>query len=439
MKKTIPILILTAVLIGAVTLVICPLPTGTAEYTYTIAQDGATITGYYGTSAKIKIPSYLGGYPVVRIESLGGADKENHDGTAHAKLTSIILPNGIEFIGRAAFEGCERLTYVYIPASLICVFETFDNCPKLKKIEVSPDNKRYFSDSQGILYERGGQWTEWNKGNVYLTRCPPGKTGAITVPKNVTTISPASFGNCKNITSIDILSKETHIAGGAFEGCERLTSINIPAMATDIRPYTFKDCTSLTSITLPDSVDRIGEAAFSGCTSLTSITLPAKMKEIGESAFENCTALKEITIPSGVKEISGKTFSGCTSLASIEIPEKITALRYEAFMNCTSLTAVTFKNKNTAIVEETSEKDVYEDTGHQTYYMGRFTYRPTFLGCENLTTVYGIPDGAVESFAEKQRVTFIPLNELRKREFLYKLCAAVLLFEVVRYGNPLPV
>lgn len=47
----------------------------------------------------------------------------------------------------------------------------------------------------------------------------------------------------------------------------------------------FGDCTNLTNIEIPNSVTSIGNLAFSGCTGLTEINIPDSVTEIGDYAF----------------------------------------------------------------------------------------------------------------------------------------------------------
>ena len=72
MKKVLSLILCAAVLLVAIPL--SPLPVEAAveqtsgDYTYTVTDGEASITGYNGTGGDVTIPSTLDGYPVVSIE-----------------------------------------------------------------------------------------------------------------------------------------------------------------------------------------------------------------------------------------------------------------------------------------------------------------------------------------------------------------------------------
>ena len=91
----------------------------------------------------IEIPSRLGDLPVRRISY--GAFK-HCDG-----LTSVIIPNGIKFIGAGAFSGCNSLSMVEIPEDIWISPGSFLGCNFLRRIVVRSDPariKRLFSNKK---------------------------------------------------------------------------------------------------------------------------------------------------------------------------------------------------------------------------------------------------------------------------------------------------
>lgn len=94
------------------------------QFTYTLADGKATVTGYIGILTEVTVPDTLGGCPVVAI-----ADDAFRSQTM---LTSVELPSGVECIGWFAFFGCTSLKSVYIPGSVTSIgYDAFSNCPKL--------------------------------------------------------------------------------------------------------------------------------------------------------------------------------------------------------------------------------------------------------------------------------------------------------------------
>ena len=109
---------------------------------------------------------------------------------------------------------------------------------------------------------------------------------------------------------------------------------------TSIEQNVFGDCANLTSIELPDGLISIGPNAFGDCTNLTSIELPDGLTYIGPSAFKRCASLTYINIPDGVTSIEEYTFFLCKNLTSIDIPSSMACIGSSAFKFCGSLTSV---------------------------------------------------------------------------------------------------
>jgi hypothetical protein len=149
-------------------------------------------------------------------------------------LTTINIPNGVDYIGRNAFRGCTSLTSISFPKTI----KSYDflnplaNTPNLETIYVDPDNELYRSEGNSLIR---------NKDNILLS----GTKNSI-IPHGV-----------------------TKIEWNAFEGCTGLTKINIPNSVTTIEWSAFTGCTSLTSIHIPISVTKISGGVFYGCSKLT--------------------------------------------------------------------------------------------------------------------------------------------------------------------------
>ena len=259
-------------------------------------------------------------YNVVRISNNAFKDCNN--------ITSIEIPEGIEFIGTHSFDGCSSLTSLTIPNSVTTIGEyAFQNCSGLTNVTVSEAvtsiNKSLFSGCSSLT--------------------------SITIPNSVTAIGESTFFGCSSLTNITIPSSVTTIGGSAFAGCSSLASITIPNSVTNISWRAFLNCSNLTNITIPSSVTAIGGSAFAGCSSLTSITIPNSVTAIGENAFEGCSSLASITIPNSVTRIQSYTFYDCSSLASITTPNSVTEIGQAAFSGCSSLTSITIPNSVTNI------------------------------------------------------------------------------------------
>ena len=80
------------------------------DYEYTVSNNKATITRYYGRSGSVTIPSKIGGYTVTSIGSYAFS--------YCSSLTSVTIPDSVTSIGYGVFYGCSSLTNVTIPKSV---------------------------------------------------------------------------------------------------------------------------------------------------------------------------------------------------------------------------------------------------------------------------------------------------------------------------------
>ena len=206
------------------------------------------------------------------------------------KIKTIIVEEGITYIGDSAFQGCSSLTTATIPDSLTEIGQmVFYSCSSLT---------------------------------------------SISLPDNLERIGSGAFSGCSSLTGITIPNSVTAIDGGVFSRCSSLTSINIPDSVTIIESYVFSDCSGLTSITIPENVTSIESGAFKGCTGLTSITIPDKVTRIMDYAFSGCSGLTSITIPESVTRLWDYAFEDCSGLTSITIPDGIKYIGKDVFSNC---------------------------------------------------------------------------------------------------------
>ena len=318
---------------------------------------------------------------------------------SNTNITSYDL-TGVDIIAGGAFYGCNSLTSITIPNSVISIGErAFYNCTALTEINFNAANMNDLSygnlvfsyagqDGIGITVNIG---TNVEKIPAYLFYPYYNSSYA---PK-IVIVNFAENNQCKSIGEY------------AFEDCSNLIEITIPDGVTSIGESAFRDCSSLTEITIPDSVTNIGGSAFSNCTALTEINfnainmgvvtdgnilndypfygigeagkelvvniganverIPARLfyysenitevtfaensqcKSVGEEAFYRCSTLAEITIPDSVTSIGNNAFRNCSRLISFTIPDSVTSIGESTFYYCSSLTEITIPDSVTSI------------------------------------------------------------------------------------------
>ena len=191
-------------------------------------------------------------------------------------LTAVNLHDGVTEIGESAFFWCVGLTELNIPAGVTRIGESaFVKC---RKVAVSPDNARYFTDEAGALIDRKER---------KLLYFPPDFQGEYAVSAEVTEIGGSAFLCCE-LAGVRLPPSVTAIGESAFDGCENLTKAMIPYGVAIIGVEAFQDCGKLTDVMLPPTVTAIGKNAFKGCGELKRMTIPVSVKSIGESAFAGC-------------------------------------------------------------------------------------------------------------------------------------------------------
>lgn len=240
-------------------------------------------------------------------------------------------------------------------------------------------------------------------GKVYITACDKTATEVVIPSKinglPVTSIESGAFKKCNNLTSVIIPNTVKYINHSAFLNCNSLTSITIPSSVTGITYMTFGKCESLTSITVDKnnqyfcdidgvlfSKDKTTLVAYPAGKPSDKYIVPDFVIDIFDCAFEGSLNLTEVVLPNSIKRIEMCTFYDCINLTKITIPNSVTQIKNYSFTGCNNLTSV---------VIPSSVKTIEDEAFFSKY----------------LKTIYGYTGSTAEAYANKKKITFIPLDK----------------------------
>ena len=221
--------------------------------TYTIKNNEVTVTGYIGTETKVVIPGEIEGYPVVAIEQNAFVNNKS--------ITELVVEDGVEKIGRYAFDGCTSLRSITLAKTV-------------KEID----------------------WYAFRKTAIE----------EIVIPEGVVTIGNSAFGSCSNLVSVTIPTTLTNAKFDVFEYCTNIENVyisdftawfNIVFLSEDANPLhngatLYLDGEAVTEIVIPEGITSIGDYAFYGYKTAAKISIPDSVTSIGIKAFKGCDNLE---------------------------------------------------------------------------------------------------------------------------------------------------
>ena len=225
---------------------------------------------------------------------------------------SLVLPEGVKFIGMSAFQGCTSLDEVVLNENLqVIQAYAFEGCSSL--------------------------------------------TQEITLPRNFESLGRRAFANCSSLYGTVKFNRDFYMfmgtegygssAGNCFANCSKIETVDMsdPDFLDEIPYGTFSGCTSLKTVLLPPMLDRIDNNAFSGCTSLDNIAFPNKLKVINYGAFQDCRSLSSVNLSDCkiLGTIEGYAFYGCSNLETVYLPKSLNWINDYAFADCRKLANLT--------------------------------------------------------------------------------------------------
>lgn len=291
-----------------------------------------------------------------------------------SKLTSVIIPEGVNAIQGYAFEYCKDLT-ITIPKSLTSMaYSAF----------------QYGGAKEIIYLGSTADWVNNNRGNAFYN-VSIGSYDLTTTDGLVETYTFTSdvpdyiFYGVKSLKTVTFSAGVANIGRYAFYLCG-LTNITISNTLNSIGYYAFNRCDNLTNVTYTDSTENwinsskgkvfensyvnpfnltttnglvesynfisdVPEYALYYVKSLKTVTFGDGVGNIGQYAFYRC-GLTDVTLSDGVTDIGESAFYYCDKLTSISISKNVTSIGDCAFGRCVNLTKIEYNAININYVED---------------------------------------------------------------------------------------
>lgn len=305
-------------------------------------------------------------------------------------LRNVVLEEGVEVIGKSAFENCSALRNISVPLTVNCIgsyafqnctslehiviplgvtrigAHTFDGCTNLRSIEIPASVKSigdyaFFRCSRLSSVIIHGDLKEIGKFAFFEIGNEGGEEFNVVIEGECEVINDSAFENTRNIVSIQVRGKIKCVGKNAFRksGVKELKDEGIKTIETSafaesqllympnmiglesIGPEAFSNCNGLNEINVPGSVWELEGGVFSGCKELQKASLGDGIQQVSAEMFAGCTKLETILLPSTARFIDVGAFQNCTSLTEVDVPKRVRDIYGRAFYGCVNLRKLT--------------------------------------------------------------------------------------------------
>lgn len=270
---------------------------------------------------------------------------------------NISFPEGLVSIGNKAFISCKSLTSVDFPSTLRILGEVtgytpyydgvFAHCHGLCCEIILPDGLEVIG--KGAFYECAGLYgtlhlpeTLRGIGDSAFYNCR-GLTGSLSIPQSISEIQELTFNDCGFNGTLTLHNGITAIGERAFSGNHFKGELILPSGLEVISSACFNKCEFSGKLVLPRGLRTIGSLAFAWNSRLTGmLEIPDEVITIGAGAFANCTGLEGLVFPE--------------RLESIRYDSTLGWGEYGAFTECYGINRIVCKGSEPPVLQD----DVFE-------------------------------------------------------------------------------
>ncbi len=287
------------------------------------------ITSYKGEDTEVTVPETICG---MRVTEIGDRAFSTDSGrttekvkAARRRIRRIVLPDGLQRIGKLAFAGITALESMVIPDTVSEIGKlTFFGCSALESVSLP----------EGI-----GEISEGMFINCTSLR-------NVRIPHSAEIVQDNAFLNCSALTEMIFPDKLRIIGIGAFKGCFALSSVKLSAALTYIGTGAFQN-TSIEEIDIPEGVKVLPWYLFTYCPKLKRVRLPESLECIDGYAFAQCGSLEELVLPDGLVTLGRQVFSGCP-IKKMKMPDSLLRIEDDCFGYTPALKKMLVRNGSLA-------------------------------------------------------------------------------------------
>ncbi|MBR6284629.1 MAG: leucine-rich repeat protein, partial [Muribaculaceae bacterium] len=238
----------------------------------------------------------------------------------NGKITTLNLPEGLEFIKGNEAINLANITSLTLPASLTWLSSSACKAPRVTTLTLK--------DSATPLTIDGWEgYTNGVFGYMPVATATVGRSlvsenrpfgcsdenmtlKTLTITGSMKTMMNDFCNGQRKLATVTIKEGVTNISNSAFRDCGKLTAITIPNSVKVIEEHAFRGDTLLNKVNLGAGVKYIRDYAFLDCRSVTALTLPASLDSIDDGAFYNMSGVKTLTIEDNSKELLIRGWTG---------------------------------------------------------------------------------------------------------------------------------
>lgn len=276
----------------------------------------------------------------------------DNDAFYQNKLTSIIIPQGVRFVGFKAFEMSKSLISVVFPDSVQTIGEyAFFLCDKLEYVRLPVGLNE-------IKYD-------------FFYGCKSLKN--VIIPDGVASLGVESFYNCSSLESITLPVSLKSIGKDAFKSCNKLKDVYYTGTEDDWVLITkgegnsllegatihFNASASVSSGMCGNNVEwnlsESGVLSISGSgdtfdysthgapwydlrNQIISVVIEDGITGIGDHFIEDCGNLNTVSVPESVYRLGFYAISNCDKINNLIIPGEISEMGYPVVYDCDQAT-----------------------------------------------------------------------------------------------------